>query len=80
MGLLSAVYQGVFKRTSTFAFAICVGAIGVWWLLFASFIKYLFCFQFERGFDAFADYLWESKNQGKLWKDIKHKYEVVEEE
>ena len=24
--------------------------------------------QFERGFDAFADYLWETKNQGKLWK------------
>jgi hypothetical protein len=47
---------------------------------FREFYHYLFCFQFERGFDAFADYLWESKNQGKLWKDIKHKYEVVEEE
>jgi len=23
---------------------------------------------FERGFDAFADYLWETKNKGKLWK------------
>ena len=27
-----------------------------------------FRFQFERGFDAFADYLWETKNKGKLWK------------
>ena len=35
-------------------------------------------FQFERGFDAFADYLWETKNKGKLWKDIKHKYENAE--
>ena len=24
--------------------------------------------QFERGFDSLADYIWETKNQGKLWK------------
>ena len=30
--------------------------------------RHAFRFQFERGFDAFADYLWESKNKGKLWK------------
>ena len=36
-------------------------------------------FQFERGFDAAADTLWETTNQGKLWKDIKHKYENAEE-
>jgi len=63
MGLLSSVYQGIFKRTSTFAFAVCVGAIG-----------------FERGFDAFADWIWETNNKGKLWKDIKHKYENAEED
>nr|ALS05107.1 cytochrome b-c1 complex subunit 9 [Labidocera rotunda] len=34
---------------------------------------------FERGFDATADYLWETNNKGKLWKDIKHKYETEEE-
>jgi hypothetical protein len=31
------------------------------------------------GFDTLADYLWDNNNKGKLWKDIKHKYEVVEE-
>ena len=29
MGLMSLLYQGVFKRTSTFTAAVCVGAIGV---------------------------------------------------
>ena len=29
MSLLSLMYQGVFKRTSTFTAAVCVGAIGV---------------------------------------------------
>jgi len=61
MGALAGLYTGLFKRTSTFTLAICVGAVG-----------------FERGFDAFADYLWETKNKGKLWKDIKHKYEDAE--
>ena len=63
MGLLSTLYQGIFKKTSTFTLAVCVGAVG-----------------FERGFDALADYAWESNNKGKLWKDIKHKYENAEEE
>nr|ACO15373.1 Cytochrome b-c1 complex subunit 9 [Caligus clemensi] len=35
----------------------------------------------ERGFDALTDYVWDTNNKGKLWKDIKHKYEVeIEEE
>ena len=29
MGLLGGLYRGVFKRTSTFTAAICIGAIGV---------------------------------------------------
>jgi len=62
MALLGTLYQGVFKRTSTFALAIVVGAFG-----------------FERGFDSVADYVWETNNKGKLWRDIKHKYEVPEE-
>ena len=40
----------------------------------------LFFFQFERAFDATADYIWESRNQGKLWKDIKHKYDTPADE
>ena len=35
---------------------------------------------FERGFDATADYIWETNNKGKLWKDIKHKYEEAADE
>ena len=63
MGLLSLFYQSIGKRTSTFALAICVGAVG-----------------FERGFDAVCDTIWETRNKGKLWKDIKHKYETEAEE
>jgi len=62
MGALAGLYQGIFKRTSTFTLAIVVGALG-----------------FERGFDALADYAWTTKNQGKLWSHIKHKYENAEE-
>ena len=40
MGLLTTLYQGVFKRTSTFTLAICVGAVGV-----RSFINH-WCFMF----------------------------------
>ncbi|XP_008468754.1 cytochrome b-c1 complex subunit 9 [Diaphorina citri] len=32
-------------------------------------------FAFERGFDKLTDYVWESHNKGKLWRDIKDKYE-----
>ena len=32
-------------------------------------------FAFERGFDTFSDWIWENNNKGKLWKDIKLKYE-----
>ena len=31
------------------------------------------------GFDMVTDYAWETQNKGKLWKDIKHKYEDKEE-
>ena len=29
---------------------------------------------------SFADYLWETQNKGKLWKDIRVKYETESEE
>ncbi len=32
-------------------------------------------FVFERALDVGADTLWETHNQGKLWKHIKAKYE-----
>ncbi|XP_059051849.1 cytochrome b-c1 complex subunit 9 [Achroia grisella] len=32
-------------------------------------------FFFERGFDVISESLFESINKGKLWKDIKDKYE-----
>ncbi|XP_077298511.1 ubiquinol-cytochrome C reductase complex subunit oxen [Arctopsyche grandis] len=32
-------------------------------------------FIFERTFDLMADTLYENVNRGKLWDDIKHKYE-----
>ncbi|XP_074029522.1 ubiquinol-cytochrome C reductase complex subunit oxen [Leptinotarsa decemlineata] len=31
-------------------------------------------FAFERTFDLAADYIWETNNQGKLWKHIKDNY------
>ena len=61
MGFALTLYNGVMKRTSTFALAIIVGA-----------------FAFERGFDVATTAYWENHNQGKLWKDIKHKYEKEE--
>ena len=76
MSILASIYQNVFKRSSTFVVAVAFGAIGVcraFPLHFLSFFHkswhwHAFRFQFERGFDAFADYLWETKNKGKLWK------------
>uniref|UniRef100_D1FPY5 Complex III subunit 9 n=1 Tax=Simulium nigrimanum TaxID=683695 RepID=D1FPY5_SIMNI len=32
-------------------------------------------FFFERGFDMASEAIWTSVNKGKLWDDIKHKYE-----
>ncbi|XP_071861646.1 ubiquinol-cytochrome C reductase complex subunit oxen [Bombus fervidus] len=32
-------------------------------------------FFFERGFDMIGDKIFESVNEGKLWKHIKHQYE-----
>ncbi|XP_007434851.1 cytochrome b-c1 complex subunit 9 [Python bivittatus] len=34
---------------------------------------------FERGFDQITDNIFYRLNEGKLWKDIKHKYELKEE-
>ena len=75
MSILSSIYQGVFKRSSTFVVAIAFGAIGVWKAFLPFFFSLrigtnanLFSLQFERGFDSLADYIWETKNQGKLWK------------
>ena len=34
---------------------------------------------FISAFDTGADWIWENHNKGKLWKDIKHKYEEAED-
>ncbi|XP_067329449.1 cytochrome b-c1 complex subunit 9 [Anolis sagrei] len=62
MALSRRVYNLLFRRTSTFALSIIVGAL-----------------LFERAFDQGADALFEHLNKGKLWKHIKHRYEVTEE-
>ncbi|KOC68056.1 Cytochrome b-c1 complex subunit 9 [Habropoda laboriosa] len=56
--MANALYNWIFKRSSTFAVAILVGS-----------------FFFERSFDLISDQIFENVNKGKLWKDIKHKYE-----
>ncbi|KDR07324.1 Cytochrome b-c1 complex subunit 9 [Zootermopsis nevadensis] len=58
VGIARKVYNSLFRRTSTFAATIMVGA-----------------FLFERTFDITSEYIFESINRGKLWKDIKHNYE-----
>ncbi len=35
---------------------------------------------FERGLDWSAETIFQEVNKGKLWKDIKHKYEAAPEE
>ncbi|OGE51586.1 hypothetical protein PENARI_c013G00020 [Penicillium arizonense] len=37
-------------------------------------------FAFELGFDITSNKIWDSWNQGRQWKDIKHRYMVKEEE
>ncbi|ORZ36211.1 cytochrome b-c1 complex subunit 9 [Catenaria anguillulae PL171] len=32
-------------------------------------------FTFEVGFDKVTDYIWDSRNKGKQWKDIKDNYQ-----
>nr|XP_060644312.1 cytochrome b-c1 complex subunit 9 [Anolis sagrei ordinatus] len=59
MVLSRRVYNLLFRRTSTFALSIAVGAL-----------------TFERAFDQGADALFEHLNKGKLWKHIKHRYEL----
>ncbi|KAK7505962.1 hypothetical protein BaRGS_00002684 [Batillaria attramentaria] len=63
MTLLNKVYQAVFRRTSTFALAIVVGA-----------------FFFERAFDQGGQTLFEQMNRGKLYKDVKHRFQGAGEE
>ncbi|CRL00861.1 CLUMA_CG014112, isoform A [Clunio marinus] len=55
---MRALYNLVFKRTSTYAVGIMASV-----------------FFFERAFDVGAESLFEYANKGKLWKDIKDKYE-----
>jgi len=55
---MKAVYNSLFKRTSTFAVAI-MGSV----------------FLFERGIDVASEQIFYAINKGKLWRDIKHKYE-----
>ena len=92
MGLASMFYQHIGKRTSTFALAVCVGAIGFergfdrserFTLLDRTWkpvqcICHLSTSRLQSF--SFADYLWETNNKGKLWKDIRAKYETSEEE
>jgi len=57
VNLVSRIYQGLFKRSSTFALTIVVGV-----------------FFFERAVDVGCDYVYDKYNEGKQWKDIKHRY------
>jgi len=58
MGVASLFYNGLTKRTSTFALSIVVTTL-----------------IFERAYDGWADWYFERHNNGKLWKDLKHKYD-----
>ncbi|XP_039953466.1 cytochrome b-c1 complex subunit 9 [Bactrocera neohumeralis] len=55
---MKAIYNSLFKRTSTYAVGIMASV-----------------FFFERAFEVGSTQLFESVNKGKLWKDIKGKYE-----
>ncbi|XP_067634299.1 cytochrome b-c1 complex subunit 9 [Eurosta solidaginis] len=55
---MKALYNVLFKRTSTFALTIMASV-----------------FFFERGVDVASTTIFETVNKGKLWKDIKDKYE-----
>ncbi|XP_074869338.1 cytochrome b-c1 complex subunit 9 [Carettochelys insculpta] len=61
MPLGSRLYAVFFRRTSTFALTIVLGAV-----------------LFERAFDQAADAFYARLNRGKLWKHIKHNYEIQE--
>ncbi|KZF22388.1 ubiquinol-cytochrome C reductase [Xylona heveae TC161] len=37
-------------------------------------------FVFELGFDSISNRVWDSFNQGRQWKDIRHKYVQAEED
>ena len=87
MGLSQAIYNGIFKRTSTFVVAIAFASFGFErckYSLLQSFAKkyVLICkiFRLILVIDSGIDYVWETHNKGKLWKDIKHKYGNVAEE
>ncbi|XP_055902469.1 cytochrome b-c1 complex subunit 9 [Eupeodes corollae] len=55
---MKAIYNSLFKRSSTFAVVILAST-----------------FFFERSFDMASEAIFTSANRGKLWNDIKHKYE-----
>ena len=83
MGLSQIVYNSLFKRTSTFVLTIAVGAFaferGNNLLFYPSWRQNLYFCMFLV-IDEGVDYLWETNNKGKLWKDIKHKYQDAPEE
>ncbi|CAH0394749.1 unnamed protein product [Bemisia tabaci] len=58
MGLAGTIYQTLFRRSSTAAITIVIGAYAT-----------------ERIIDEGSTLLWKNYNKGKLWDDIKHKYE-----
>ena len=84
-GLMKAIYHGVTKKTSTFAFAIAVGAFGFERGKFINFCvksSFRFSANFQWIFaaiDTGVDKIWDAHNSGKLWTHIKHKYENKEE-
>ena len=81
MGLSQAIYNGIMKRTSTFVVAIAFASFGFerCKLFFEKFQILVLNF-FVAVIDGGIDYVWETHNKGKLWKDIKHKYGNVQEE
>ncbi|KAK9859418.1 hypothetical protein MYU51_013371 [Penicillium brevicompactum] len=70
-GFANAIYSHVFFATySTFIRKNTV-------LLTTAFAG---AFAFELAFDIGSNKIWDSWNQGRQWKDIKHRYMVKEEE
>ena len=93
MGIASALYHTVAKRTSTFVLAIGVSAFvfergknisksetscqcGLIRIAPGQSKYNNFNDICLAAFDTGADWIWETNNKGKLWKDIKHKYEA----
>ena len=83
-GLMNFIYHGITKKTSTFAFAIAIGAFGFerGKFLFCTKESFYFTVRFQLIFaaiDTGVDKIWDAHNSGKLWTHMKHKYENKEE-